>query len=284
MRLRRRPPTINRHARPVHKQRLIRRQVPHHRRHLLRPSQPPHRLPRPELRPHLFLVLLVKFLQVTIHKRRLHRPRAHRVHAQRLRILHGQLPRHRNHRALGGAVSKPLLDAHLPRHRRDVDDGANALALLRRQQSGEKRPRHQVHAAHIHVQQPVEIRRLRRLNRPHMPDPRVVHQQIQPLHLRPCRSNRLRIGHIQPYRARRAQFTSHLLRCVQVDVGDPHKRARAHQLPRRTLANPARPSGHQRVTPIQPERLRPLPCHRIHISAHSLFARVRPFPAAPHPA
>ena len=73
-----------------------------------------------------FLVVLVEFLEIALDEGRLHGAGADGVDAQSLGVFDGELARHGDDGALGGAVGEALLDADQARDRSDVDDGAGA--------------------------------------------------------------------------------------------------------------------------------------------------------------
>src|ERR1035437_554097 len=126
----RRPPTINRHHRALHELRLPATQIAHQSRNILRRPQPSNRLTHPQLLAHLLLLMRVILVEIPLHKRRLHGPRRNAFAANLFRVIHRDLPGHRQHRALAWAERHPLLHALLPRHRPDVHNRSRLISSI----------------------------------------------------------------------------------------------------------------------------------------------------------
>jgi hypothetical protein len=66
----------------------------------------------------------------------------------------------------------------------DVHNRAyRSVIFASRKQHRQKRARHQVNRAHVHVKQPVKIFRLRGFNRAHMANASVVYKDVEPVKL-----------------------------------------------------------------------------------------------------
>ncbi len=158
---------------------------------------------------------------------------------------------------------------------------------MRLQQQRQHRPRHQINRVHIHPHHPLKVLLAGRRQIAHQPNPRIVHQNVQPrCPVDPVqhRGNRSRAGHIHLDRPRVRQLTRQRLRRRQIQVRNPHRRPRPRQLPRRRRANPARAPRHQRNLPIQPIRPVHIITHRnpTHRPAHTITHRNPPMLSIHH--
>ena len=99
--------------------------------------------------------------------------RANGVDAERLWVFDGDLSRHGDDGALGGAVGETLLDADKACDGGDVDDGAPLHGLFRRgKQQRQEGAGNEVDGANIDVEKAVEIFGLGVLDGANVADPR----------------------------------------------------------------------------------------------------------------